>query len=100
MVGEVDGVYDRDPLVDPGAIRIPHITPDSFEGLRTQLGSSHAVDVTGGMLAKMEAMVGLVSSGRVQRVHLVSGRREGALSQAVLDENEPGGTVLERGGKK
>jgi isopentenyl phosphate kinase len=97
MVGEVDGVYDRDPLVDPQAVQIPRITPAFFVQLRSQLGGSHAVDVTGGMLTKVEAMVSLVASGHVDRVHLVSGRRRGALNQALLGDQDCGGTVIERG---
>jgi isopentenyl phosphate kinase len=98
MVGEVDGVYDRDPLVDPQAVRIPRITPASFAGLQAQLGGSYAVDVTGGMLTKVEAMVSLVASGHVDRVHLISGRRRGALNRALLGAQEVcGGSVIERG---
>ena len=97
MVGEADGVYDRDPLVDPQAVRIPRITPASFGRLKAQLGGSHAVDVTGGMLTKVEAMVSLVAGGHVERVHLISGRREGALTQTLLGGRERRGTVIERG---
>jgi len=100
MVGEVDGVYDRDPLAEPEAVQIPRITPSSFRQLRAQLGKSHAVDVTGGMLTKVQAMVALVSSDRVQRVHLISGRREGALTQVLLDEHACGGTVIEQVGER
>jgi isopentenyl phosphate kinase len=95
MVGEVDGVYDRDPLADPEAARVPRITPASFESLRAQLGGSHAVDVTGGMLTKVQVMVSLVSGGYVQRVNLISGRREGALARVLLTEGESEGTVIE-----
>lgn len=100
MVGEVNGVYDRDPLADPEAVRIPRITPDSFARLRGQLGGSHAVDVTGGMLTKVQAMMALVSSGRVGRVHLISGRRAGALTRVLLDDPECGGTVIEQAGER
>ena len=96
MVGQVDGVYDRDPLVHPEAVRIPRITPASFERLRAQLGGSHATDVTGGMLTKVQAMVSLVSGGHVQRVHLISGRRDGALFRVLSNLAESKGTVIER----
>ena len=96
MVGEVDGVYERDPLADPTAARVSRITPASFARLRAQLGGSHAVDVTGGMLTKVQAMVSLVASGHVERVHLVSGRREGALARVLLNEGECEGTVIKQ----
>jgi isopentenyl phosphate kinase len=96
LVSEVHGVYDRDPLKDQKAERIPRITPASFAHLQVQLGGSHATDVTGGMLSKVEAMVALVASGSVDRVHLISGRREGALTRILLDGDEIEGTVIDR----
>jgi isopentenyl phosphate kinase len=95
MVGEVDGVYDRDPLANPGAVRIPRITPTSFARLEARLGSSHAVDVTGGMRTKVQAMVSLVAEGCVKRVDLISGRHRGALTQVLVDGGARGGTVIE-----
>jgi isopentenyl phosphate kinase len=100
LVGEVDGVFDRDPLVDPAAVHIPRITPASFARLSAQLGGSHAADVTGGMLTKVQTMVSLVSSGQVRRVHLVSGRRAGALADVLLDEDTCQGTVIEQAGEE
>jgi isopentenyl phosphate kinase len=96
LVGEVDGVYERDPTQDPSAARIPRITPDSFETLRLGIGGSDAVDVTGGMLSKVQAMVSLVAKGRAERVHLISGRSRGALTRVLLDDSERVGTVIER----
>ena len=98
MVGEVDGVYDDDPLVNPNALRIPRITPESFGDLESQLGSSHGVDVTGGMLAKVREMVDLVAQGYTERVHLVSGRHEGALTRVLVDAALEEGTLIESSG--
>ena len=95
LVGEVDGVYDRDPMVDPTARQIPRITPASFARLRAGLGGSHAVDVTGGMLSKIEAMVQLVAQHTVDRVHVLSGERHGALTRSLIEPDTAGGTVIE-----
>jgi isopentenyl phosphate kinase len=95
MVGEVDGVYTDDPLANPGASRIPRITPAALDDLQARLGGSHGVDVTGGMLAKVRLMVDLVAKGHVQRVHLISGRRAGALERALLDVSRNEGTLIE-----
>jgi isopentenyl phosphate kinase len=94
MVGEVNGVYDRDPLSDPAAQPIARITPATFAETEGLLGSSHGVDVTGGMLAKVREMVALVAEGATQRVHVISGRREGALTRVLLDAYAVEGTLI------
>jgi len=94
LVGEVDGVYDRDPLQDERARRIPTITPDAYDVIRMRLGESHGVDVTGGMLSKVSEMVSLVAQGVSGRGYLVSGRRKGALEHALLGHSAAGGTVI------
>jgi isopentenyl phosphate kinase len=95
LVGEVNGVYTGDPLANPDAVRIPRITPSTFDGLKGHLGGSHGVDVTGGMLAKVREMVDLVAQGHTERVHLVSGRREGTLRRVLLGAAPEEGTVIE-----
>jgi isopentenyl phosphate kinase len=96
LVGEVDGVYDRDPLLYPAAQRIARITPGTFSQIEAQLGGSRGVDVTGGMLSKVREMVALVADGVTQRVDLISGWREGALTRALLDAEAAGGTAIVR----
>ena len=96
MVGRVDGVYDRDPLRDAEARPLRRITPDSFPQVRSQLGGSHATDVTGGMLTKVSEMVSLVAQGCTERVHLISGLRKGALTRVLLDAQHSQGTMIER----
>ena len=94
MVGQVHGVFDRDPLVDPAAELIPLITPDTFGRLAASLGGSHGTDVTGGMLSKVREMVDLVARGVTQRVHLISGWHEGALARVLLDAEVTEGTLI------
>jgi isopentenyl phosphate kinase len=95
LVGEVDGVYDRDPLGSAAARRIPRITAATFPEVLARLGGSHGIDVTGGMLTKVREMMDLVAQGQTDRVHLISGQRPGALTQVLLDPDAAGGTVLE-----
>jgi len=94
MVGQVDGVYDRDPLVDPTAQHVALITPGTFAHLAANLGGSHAIDVTGGMLSKVGEMVALVAQGLTQRVGLNSGWNEGALARVLLDAEAREGTLI------
>jgi isopentenyl phosphate kinase len=94
LVGEVDGVYDADPLREPGAVRIPCITPGTYPQVAAELGGSHGVDVTGGMLSKVQEMVQLVDRGYVDRVHMISGLCPGTLTETLLDPNASSGTVI------
>jgi isopentenyl phosphate kinase len=94
LVGEVDGVYDADPLVEPAAVRVARITPATHAAVEAKLSGSHGVDVTGGMLSKVREMVQLVERGHVERVHLISGSRPGALREVLLDPGAPYGTVI------
>lgn len=100
LVGEVDGVYDDDPLANPQAVRIPRITPGNLHSLQAQLGGSHGVDVTGGMLAKVLEMVDLVAQGSAGSVHLISGKRKGALMRALQGDAAGEGTLIEPGRMK
>jgi isopentenyl phosphate kinase len=94
LVGEVDGVYDDNPTMDDGARRIPRITVDTFSQIEGQLGGSHGVDVTGGMLSKVRDMVRLVAQGDTQRIHVVSGHTAGTLTRVLLDAATPEGTII------
>ncbi len=95
LVGAVDGVFEGDPLREPGARRVPEITPTTWPRIHALLGGSHGTDVTGGMLAKVEAMVALVQEQPGLVVHLISGERPGALRTALLRPTEHvGGTII------
>ncbi|MCA1553015.1 MAG: uridylate kinase [Chloroflexi bacterium] len=94
LVGQVDGVFSADPLREPPAVRIARITPSSLEALRGQLGGSHGVDVTGGMLSKVELMVILVFDVPTIRVQILSGEHEGQLRAALLTEHQAVGTWI------
>jgi isopentenyl phosphate kinase len=95
LIGEVDGVFEGDPLHDPLAGRVPEIGAENWDRVRTVLGGSHGWDVTGGMLSKIEEMVELVRSLPGLQVHVLSGRRTGALETALVSPSEMrGGTVI------
>lgn len=95
LVGVVDGVFEGDPLRDPSAPPVPEISEANWAAVRAALGGSHATDVTGGMLAKVEAMVSLVRTLPTLSVYLISGERSGALAGALQDPTRPaGGTVI------
>jgi isopentenyl phosphate kinase len=96
LVGVVDGVFEADPLVQPSARLIARITPGNWEEVRAALGASHATDVTGGMAAKVEALLALVQDLAGLQAHILSGERPGALQAALVGEGDrTGGTLIE-----
>ncbi len=94
LVGEVDGVFEGDPLRHSSARPVPQISAANWAQVRERLGGSSTPDVTGGMRAKVEAMVHLVREQPGLRVHLISGKRAGALQRALRGEETAGGTVI------
>lgn len=96
LVGMVDGVFEADPLLLPSARRMERITPGNWQQARAVLGGSHATDVTGGMAAKVERLVGLVRELPSLKAHVLSGERPGAL-QSVLEGHleRANGTLIE-----
>lgn len=94
LVSVVDGVFEGDPLQDPSARPVPEISAANWSAVRSALGGSHATDVTGGMLTKVELMVNLVRELPGLTASLISGGRPGALEDALLDPNAAGGTLI------
>ncbi|HSN76995.1 MAG TPA: isopentenyl phosphate kinase [Anaerolineae bacterium] len=94
LAGTVDGVFSRDPLLDPLAEPWPEITPAHLPRLSASLGGSHGVDVTGGMLSKVTEMCRLAANQPGLVVRLVSGLRPDAIYRALLDADGAGGTRI------
>jgi isopentenyl phosphate kinase len=84
LIGEVEGVYDN-----AGAV-IPSITPQNIGEYADVLGSSGGVDVTGGMLTKVQAMLDLVSARRSLTIRIMDGRQPGLLLRTLKGEAQPG----------
>jgi isopentenyl phosphate kinase len=94
LAGVVDGVYDADPLTNPGASRYAEITLDNWEEVAMALGGSHAVDVTGGMFSKVRDMYHLVLAQPPLQVHIVSGEIPGRVLSALLGNDTEIGTLI------
>ncbi len=92
--GIVDGVFTADPHQDSSAQLIREITPANFSQMQSQLRGSHAVDVTGGMLAKVKTMLALVEDQPATRVCVMSALKEGLIAQALLQEDFRAGTII------
>ena len=86
----VDGVFDADPTVFPDARPIRRIDRRNWDQVRTSLTGSAEVDVTGGMAAKVGALLELARSGTVSCI--VSARIPGRVAAALTGADV--GTVV------
>ncbi len=82
LAGVTDGVFTSDPQLDKKAERIPEITPANFDSIKASLTGSHGIDVTGGMLHKVEILLGLAELGIPSNI--INGLEEGNLRNALL----------------
>ena len=97
LAGEVAGVFTSDPLQDPTAVMLREITPASFESLQASIGASHATDVTGGMIAKVEQSLRMVRVLADLQVIVCGGLAPGAIFSALTDFSDPPGTLIHAG---
>lgn len=84
LLGEVDGALDQN-----GDL-IPHITPSSLANVRSALAGSRGVDVTGGMLQKVETMIDLVRDSPSLTVIIADGRRDNVLYDLLINRRRIG----------
>lgn len=87
LLGEVDGVYDSQGNI------IPEITPENYEQIADALGGSAGVDVTGGMLTKVQDMLNIARQPPHAVVHICNGNTPG-LVRDVLTDNTKLGTLI------
>ena len=76
LAGETEGVYDLEGNL------IPIISPENLEEIRPALGGSRGTDVTGGMLTKVESMLGLAKATGA-RIRIFDGRVPGRLFEIL-----------------
>ncbi len=88
---DVDGVYDQDPRVHPQANHVERIDRHNWEVIRRGLGGASTVDVTGGMAAKVEELVGWAKQGISSRI--VDATKPGRLASALSGGSV--GTLIE-----
>jgi isopentenyl phosphate kinase len=94
LAGEVGGIYTADPLRTPTAELIPNVSPTSFAAVRAGLGGSHGVDVTGGMVAKVDQALGWVTRRRGLEVLICSGLEPDNVYYALVDPDKSRGSWL------
>ncbi len=94
MTGEVAGVYSGDPQRDAIVRLIPEINSRNYESTLRVLTNSFGVDVTGGMLSKVQALYTLVKEQPAMQVRIISGRRNDLITRALLEADLSEGTLL------
>lgn len=80
LLGEVDGVYDKEKQV------IPHISHDNFREIQSSLGGSGGVDVTGGMLTKVQGMLDLANNPPYPDIFILNGLVPNRLYSTLIGE--------------
>jgi isopentenyl phosphate kinase len=92
IAGVTDGVFTSDPNLNADAKPIQEITPRNFNKIKKYLKGSHGVDVTGGMLHKVEILVGLAKFGIESQI--IDGLKGGNLKEALLGNKKIGSRVI------
>ena len=87
LLGNVDGVFDSN------GDTVPHITPQSVDDLKSALGGSGGVDVTGGMYQKVLDMLALVQENETLNIIIANGNMPNVLTDLVC-HNHKIGTVI------
>lgn len=112
LLGEVDGIYTADPLRNPDAIPIPHLTPQtlaelgerwgedseagSARGSGVRLGESYGVDVTGGMTGKVAESLAMIQAHPALEVVICSGLIPGHLEGILQEQVRPGTWISQK----
>lgn len=84
LLGEVEGVYDRNEMV------IPEINPVNFVAIEEALGGSAGTDVTGGMETKVRDMLALTQAIPGLTIRILNGTEPDLVRQTLLGEAMPG----------
>jgi len=84
LVGIVDGVFTSDPQKDSSAKLIKEINTENYQEIKKYLGGSAGIDVTGGMLHRVERIFELTKLG--VEADIINGEKEGYLKRALLGE--------------
>ncbi len=86
-VTDVDGVYDEK------EITIPVISKKNFNQLRTSISEAKGIDVTGGMLHKVEESIKLASKSGIETL-IINGTKSGNLEKAIKSIKISGSTLI------
>ncbi len=95
----VNGIYTSDPIKYSDAQLIPEITLASFQEIRAHVGEAHGVDVTGGMLDKLQRSIALVEKMPQVEIFIIDSTEQ-AIRRALLEPNFAQGTRIRANSNK
>lgn len=87
----IEGVFDYDPNKNPNAKLVKKITSLTFKKIVKEIGSTHYIDVTGGMLRKVTELLNAVNYGVKARI--VNITKPNVLSQTIIGSKNYGTLV-------
>jgi len=94
LAGQVEGVYDKDPLSNPDAELIEDIDPTNWDEVEAMLGGSHATDVTGGMFTKVREMYRLTLAMPPMQAMIMSAEEPGNVEAVLKGQMVSFGTLI------
>jgi isopentenyl phosphate kinase len=94
LAGQVEGVFDADPLSNPGAELIEDIDSTNWAEVEAKLGGSHGVDVTGGMLSKVRDMYHLTVAMPPMQAMVISAEQPGNVEAVLKGQMVDFGTLI------
>jgi isopentenyl phosphate kinase len=94
VAGEVAGVYSGDPQRDTIVRLIPEISSRNYEEIERVLSTSFGVDVTGGMLSKVQSLYELAHEQPNLKIRIITGRRNHLLERVLVDAELNEGTLI------
>ena len=94
LVGQVDGVYNADPVTNPDAELIEDIDRDNWDSVEAVLGGSGASDVTGGMYTKVRDMYRLTLAMPPMQAMVISGEEPGNVEAVLKGQMVSFGTLI------
>ena len=90
IADKVDGVYTADPFKNKKAELIPEINKTNWSKIKKYLEGSNGIDVTGGMIHKVEKSIELAKLGF--EVNIINGKKPNYFKKALLEERL--GTII------
>lgn len=94
LAGQVEGVYEADPLTKPDAELIGEIDRTNWEEVEVMLSGSHGVDVTGGMFSKVREMYRLTLAMPPMQAMIMSAETPGNLEAVLKGQMVNFGTLI------